>query len=74
MLTIVKTFDWLPLTILLVLYQHVRATPVMSDQVALWSDKVQTAIKKVIISIGSLTCLHTFSLSILIPLFKIAKF
>ena len=46
MLTIVKTFDWLPLTILLVLYQYVRATSVMSDQVALWSDKVQTAIKK----------------------------
>ena len=35
------TFD----NLLLLLYQHVRATPVMSDQVILWSDEVQTAIK-----------------------------
>ena len=35
---------------LLFLYQHVRATPVMSDQVVLWSVKVQTAIKVIFIS------------------------
>ena len=32
--------------LLLFLYLHIRAARVMSDQLTLWSDKVQTAIKK----------------------------
>ena len=39
--------------LLLFLYHHVRATPVLSDQVVLWSDEVPTAIKKSFSSLRS---------------------
>ena len=48
----IATFD----SLLSFLYQHVRATQVMSDQVAQWSDKVQIVIKKLFLS---LVIVHT---------------